>query len=125
MDEYNSQFCECTICGSDKALTGTKVCNGCWEVTRRLDRFLQEGPKAIEFVCSTLAAQDPRFTCIRTLPADEPIFILRAQDQLAAQTVQAWIHSAMRHYSSKYIKAQEVLRAMLEWANAHETKVPD
>jgi hypothetical protein len=31
----------CKICGDLKGLSGTKLCNGCWEVTARLDDFLK------------------------------------------------------------------------------------
>jgi len=54
----NSQFADrsyvpCSICGDPTNFTGTKLCNGCWEVIGRLRGFLSN-KNAIDFVESEL-----------------------------------------------------------------------
>lgn len=43
----------CTYCDTPTASTGTKMCDGCWEVESRLPGFLIH-PKAREYVRRTL-----------------------------------------------------------------------
>jgi hypothetical protein len=119
--------CECKICGSDKALTGTKLCNQCWEVTSRLDYHWLKNPQAVLFVCKELAEADERFACLRNLQADEPIFILKAKDQLASHIVQIWAMAA-RQLSvpmDKCNHALKVVEDMIQWGKKYGTKVPD
>lgn len=41
----------CGTCGQKTDFTGTKKCNGCWEVEMRLDQYLAKGGKnARDFV---------------------------------------------------------------------------
>ena len=43
----------CTICGEPTRMTGTKQCDGCWEVTHRIEYFLHF-PKGKAFVLELL-----------------------------------------------------------------------
>lgn len=43
----------CQICGGPTSFLGTKLCDGCWEVTSRLSSFLSN-QNAIDFVKSEL-----------------------------------------------------------------------
>ena len=54
----------------------------------------------------------------------EPIFILRAQDKLAAATVKAWVAFARTHgvNSRKLHEASALVVEMERW---HTAKVPD
>ncbi len=40
----------CRFCGAETWQTATRRCDGCWEVTSRLDRFLDGGPEAVALV---------------------------------------------------------------------------
>lgn len=62
-----------------------------------------------------------------TIPADEPVFVLRAQDRLAPQTVAAWCAAAKHNQvpKAKLDSAQEVIEAMLDWRQANHCKTPD
>ena len=45
---------ECKLCGKMTNMTGTKLCNGCWEVDSRLDIFFQN-KKAVRHVLRKIA----------------------------------------------------------------------
>jgi hypothetical protein len=61
--------------------------------------------------------------------ADEPVFIVRAQDVTAVNTVLYWIHEATRVgvKSEKIAAASKVAADMLQWqrANMGRVKIPD
>lgn len=41
----------CKICKEPTTFLGTKLCHGCWEVTRRISDFLRRGThKAVEIL---------------------------------------------------------------------------
>lgn len=52
-----------------------------------------------------------------SLPPDEPLFILRAQDAFAATNVMQWIHDVSQTECprEKIIEALELLKLMLQW----------
>jgi hypothetical protein len=64
-----------------------------------------------------------------TFPADEPLFLLRGQDQLATQTIDYYVGGAGVHGSpeSHVEAAHQAAKAMGEWqaANPDRVKVPD
>lgn len=66
-------------------------------------------------------------SCYAKASPDEPIFVLRAQDRLAPETLQFWIDIAERDgvCPSKLNDARLSLRDMREWQELHETKIPD
>ena len=39
----NEETVPCKTCGEATPMTGTKRCNGCWEVENRLDSYLRRG----------------------------------------------------------------------------------
>jgi hypothetical protein len=43
----------CKICDEPTRMTGTKLCDGCWEVTHRIEYFLHF-PKGKQFVIQLL-----------------------------------------------------------------------
>lgn len=72
-------------------------------------------------------------TCLAKVKDDEPIFVLRGQDILAAETVRSWAenlcgfhHGAQHHYAScqlpKVKDALQIAQAMDRWP---DRKVPD
>jgi hypothetical protein len=55
---------------------------------------------------------------LKTMPGDEPVFVLRAQDKSAVATVQAWIYKAAERLGWNHEKirgAEEVVSAMNAW----------
>jgi hypothetical protein len=74
----------------------------------------------------------PKICCLNTwgkIPHDEPVFIIRGKDKLAADAVQAWIDSAEENgvNAEKIDLAQEHLEAILEFQADHpeRCKLPD
>ena len=66
--------------------------------------------------------------CLRKAGDDEPIFVLRAQDELAAPTVRAWAAFARARGVSdeKVIEAETLALSMELWAHrGGQTKIPD
>ena len=70
------------------------------------------------------------FEMLNRIPDDEPVFILRAQDRLAAETVAYWIWLA----KCRGVNADKIRHAQLEhleemWvfqrSNPHRMKLPD
>lgn len=61
------------------------------------------------------------------IPDDEPVFLLRAQDELAASLVVLWAERAhTRGASTEIVKmALQHAAAMRQWAHEHGSKVPD
>lgn len=76
----------------------------------------------------------PRLIETKALP-DEPVFVLRAQDILAADIVREWADrlakvepasSADRiRHASKVVGARKIADAMDEWGRKYGTKYPD
>lgn len=61
------------------------------------------------------------------IPADEPVFLLRAQDQNAPETVMHWV-TLMLHTGGDQAMAKIALRharVMREWQTQHGKKSPD
>ena len=65
-------------------------------------------------------------SCLNKAAADEPVFVLRAKDPLAAITIQHWIAmSDGLHEPAKLDEAHQLSMAMLDWRkrNCPETAV--
>jgi hypothetical protein len=52
-DLVNRTYIPCQICGEPTNFLGTKLCNGCWEITSRLRSFL-DNKNARDFVKNEL-----------------------------------------------------------------------
>lgn len=37
--QYAGEVVACTLCGGPTQMTGTKLCNNCWEIKTRLERI--------------------------------------------------------------------------------------
>lgn len=62
-----------------------------------------------------LALLDPK-SCLNKAKPDEPIFILRANDPIAAQTIRLWAVMAKdAHDPEKIEKALKVAEMMQQW----------
>jgi hypothetical protein len=63
-------------------------------------------------------------TCLQNTADNEPIFVLRAQDKLAAATIGHWCGLAMQHGVpiEKIEKAMVLAGEMTKWQNR---KIPD
>lgn len=61
---------------------------------------------------------------VRTIPANEPVFLIRAQDIAGAATVRAWAELATAYGASREIvrAARDIADAMDQWP---KKKVPD
>ena len=61
------------------------------------------------------------------IPADEPVFLVRAQDVCAIPTLLAWAHQARAVGASNEIieKVEDHIRLMSEWKRSNQVKVPD
>jgi hypothetical protein len=66
-------------------------------------------------------------TCLQKAADDEPIFVLRAQDQTAPGIVRAWARLAetLHAPAAKVREAHALADRMLEWQERHGCKVPD
>ena len=74
----------CTICGADTEMTGTGLCDACWEVNHRMDDFMRRASseylvglargallrldaddrlKALYDICQNCGAIDPTNRC--------------------------------------------------------------
>ncbi len=65
---------------------------------------------------------------LATVPEDEPIFCVRAKDNLALRAMGAWLDMARRVCSAAKIKGVEGYeREFIQWRNANpdKCKVPD
>lgn len=58
---------------------------------------------------------------------DEPIFVLRAKDQLAEKAIEAWIHYAVVEGvpGKKIAEASLLQTKMIAWADKNGSKIPD
>jgi hypothetical protein len=78
--------------------------------------------------------------CLAKAADDEPIFVLRAQDSLAPDTIRAWVGQALRHavfhrrslstekYEALMFKlgaAEGFAMRMEAWQREHGCKIPD
>lgn len=65
--------------------------------------------------------------CLENAGDDEPIFVLRARDELAPQLVLEWASVAYAAGTPrvKVMDARKVAAAMLEWSRINGCKVPD
>jgi len=61
------------------------------------------------------------------IPADEPVFLIRAQDIVAPAIVEEWADQAeLEDAAPNIVKAaREHAQRMREWQKAHGSKVPD
>jgi hypothetical protein len=54
-DRLGVKHVDCKTCGCPTNMTGTKLCDGCWEVERRLVGYLRDGgDKARQFVFAAI-----------------------------------------------------------------------
>jgi hypothetical protein len=69
--------------------------------------------------------QRSKFDCIGRLADSEPYFILRAQDRLAPELVEAWAIEAELNgcAPAKVRDAREIAKAMRNWSG--KKKMPD
>lgn len=61
-------------------------------------------------------------SCLNKAAADEPVFVLRAKDPLAAQTVERWADYAEgtgQHEAAKIIEARHLASEMRDWYHAN------
>lgn len=64
-------------------------------------------------------------SCLNKAAPDEPIFVLRAKDPLAAITIQHWITMATGiHESPKLDEAHELSMKMLDWRKQNYPEPP-
>ncbi len=58
---------------------------------------------------------------------DEPVFVLRAQDELAPGLVEEWAARAEKRGTpaDKVAQARSLAQSMAEWQREHGCKVPD
>jgi len=61
------------------------------------------------------------------IPEDEPVFLIRAQDKVAPDTVDQWAEWAEEGGAKENIvkHAREHAEAMRKWQETHGSKVPD
>lgn len=63
-------------------------------------------------------------SCLNKARADEPVFVLRAKDRLAAMTVRHWIAmSEGLHEPDKLEEAEELAQKMEEWRAENDPEV--
>jgi hypothetical protein len=65
-----------------------------------------------------------RFDCLARLAPDEPYFVLRAQDRLAPEQIEAWAIEAQLNGCGpgKVTEARRIAAAMRRWS---KRKMPD
>lgn len=65
--------------------------------------------------------------CLANARDDEPIFVLRSQDQLAPAIVRRWADAAERAGvdEEKVVEARQQAKAMEDWGRTRGSKVPD
>lgn len=75
---------------------------------------------AKEVILAALRGEGPLGKCA----PDEPVFVVRAQDALAAETVERWAirARAMNVPNDKYQSALSLAEEMRDW---HTKKIPD
>lgn len=65
---------------------------------------------------------------LKKLPPDEPVFILRAQDETAPGIVEVWadnIDDIRGERTPKTIEARRFAAEMRDWQASHPSKLPD
>lgn len=50
MDLNEEEHCACDICGNQTSMTGTKMCDRCWELDRRIRNDFDLAVKIVEAV---------------------------------------------------------------------------
>lgn len=66
------ETCPCKTCGKSTPMLGTKLCDGCWEVERRLADYLREGgDNARKFVEDALTEDLRRRIMMNMITADK------------------------------------------------------
>jgi hypothetical protein len=62
-----------------------------------------------------------------SVPAEEPTFVLRAQDSIAPEIVREWAFRAARDGAprEKIVAARKIADDMEDWQLEHHRKVPD
>lgn len=75
----------------------------------------------------TLDAANKGEGCLGKAADDEPVFVLRGQDVLAANTLWTWLQQARVHgvHADKIFKAEDDFQAFLDWRKHNGTKLPD
>lgn len=66
--------------------------------------------------------------CLGRAAADEPVFILRAQDLLAPSAVEGWasrVDQLRGYVTDKTREARALAHQMRAWQEVHTSKVPD
>lgn len=65
-------------------------------------------------------------SCLNKAAADEPVFVLRAKDPMAAMTIRHWVamSSAGAHESIKLAEAMKAADGMDEWRNKNVAALP-
>jgi hypothetical protein len=65
--------------------------------------------------------------CFAKAADDEPLFVLRATDEIAPQIVRWWAREAELAGTprEKVMEAHQLADAMLAWQESHGAKVPD
>lgn len=65
--------------------------------------------------------------CLGKAKADEPIFILRAQDAFAPSLIREWAARVQSYRGTipKVLEAHDLARRMEEWAQRNFSKTPD
>lgn len=61
--------------------------------------------------------------CLKNVDDDEPIFVLRAQDGSAVDTIIAWLQLNPTLSVAKYLEANDHIRRIHEWQQAHPERV--
>lgn len=65
-------------------------------------------------------------SCFSKARADEPVFVLRAKDPLAAQTVRLWASMAIgEHEKEKIASALELADQMAKWRDANVPRLAE
>ena len=62
VDRFGQPVVPCETCNRDTTMLGTRLCDACWEVERRLDDYLSRSDKAREYVRARLANADQNAT---------------------------------------------------------------
>jgi hypothetical protein len=65
-------------------------------------------------------------SCYNKAGIDEPLFVLRAQDATAPDTVEYWLSlNPHLHHTAKGYEALRLVRQMRAWQDAHLAKMAD
>lgn len=60
-NEYREKTVPCKICRTPTEMTGTELCDGCWEVIHRLEVFLKT-PKGLHYILTQAAKIKPKIS---------------------------------------------------------------